>query len=207
MKQTMPTNSLRDAGTSAETDIDIQIAYDDSANVVPSAEQLSAWAQHALREQTTARQHITLRIVDEPESQALNNEYRGKDKPTNVLSFPFEMPEGVPAEALPPMLGDLVVCAPVVQLEAQQQDKRDDAHWAHMIIHGVLHLLGYDHIDDAEAETMEALEIKLLAQLGFSNPYRYIEPTDAEQPTLEQPQLEQKDIGQTPTQEPSCKTK
>ncbi|HLV78202.1 MAG TPA: rRNA maturation RNase YbeY, partial [Marinobacter sp.] len=95
-------------------------------------------------------------------------QYRGKDKPTNVLSFPFEAPAGITM----PLAGDLVICAPVVALEAQQQRKQPVAHWAHMVVHGMLHLQGYDHIEDDDAEAMEALEVRLLSELGFANPYQ-----------------------------------
>src|SRR5690606_12322097 len=101
------------------------------------------------------------------ESQALNLLYRGKDKPTNVLSFPCELPAGVDL----PVLGDLVICQPVVNLEAAEQNKASEAHWAHMVIHGTLHLLGYDHEDDEEARVMESLETQLLTQLGYPRPY------------------------------------
>src|SRR5690606_1754937 len=110
---------------------------------------------------------VTIRIVGTEESQALNHQYRGKDKPTNVLSFPFEAPAGITV----PLAGDLVICAPVVEQEAREQNKDAVAHWAHMVVHGMLHLQCYDHIEDNEAEVMEALEIRLLAQLGFANPY------------------------------------
>ena len=101
------------------------------------------------------------------ESQQLNSQYRQKDKPTNVLSFPFEVPEGIELN----LLGDLVVCASVVEQEAKEQNKVLFHHWAHMIVHGCLHLLGYDHINDADADEMEALEVKILAKLAISNPY------------------------------------
>ena len=109
-----------------------------------------------------------IRLVDEAESRQLNRDYRGKDRPTNVLSFPFE----APPEVLTPLLGDLVICAPVVVREAREQGKPADAHWAHMLVHGVLHLLGYDHLEPAEADEMEALERDILAGLGFPDPYR-----------------------------------
>ena len=157
--------------------IDVQIGCDESLlNDVPNEEQLSDWAQHALNAACAGNEKrngdITVRIVDAEESQALNNEYRGKDKPTNVLSFPFEMPEGLPADAMSALLGDIVICAPVVAQEANEQGKALTAHWAHMIVHGVLHLLGYDHIDDADANEMETLEINILANIGFADPYQ-----------------------------------
>ncbi|OZB41718.1 MAG: rRNA maturation RNase YbeY, partial [Alishewanella sp. 34-51-39] len=101
------------------------------------------------------------------ESQQLNLQYRGKDKATNVLSFPFQCPPGIEL----PLLGDLVICAGVVRAEAAEQNKPLAAHWAHMVVHGCLHLLGFDHINDADAEQMEAEEIQILQQLGISNPY------------------------------------
>lgn len=110
---------------------------------------------------------VSLRFVDDETIRELNRDYRGKDKPTNVLSFPFEAPPGVPTT----LLGDLVICAPVVAAEAAEQGKPLTAHWAHMVVHGVLHLLGYDHIDDADAEIMEGLEVEILAGLGVPNPY------------------------------------
>lgn len=126
---------------------------------------IQSWAQAAwLGEENS---EVTIRIVGIAESQTLNSEYRGKDKPTNVLSFPFEAPAGITV----PLAGDLVICAPVVEKEASEQHKEALAHWAHMVVHGMLHLQGYDHIQDSDAEVMEALEIRLLARLGFSNPY------------------------------------
>lgn len=110
---------------------------------------------------------VTIRIVDEAESQQLNFDYREKDKPTNVLSFPFQAPPGIEL----PLLGDLVICAQVVAREAEEQNKPLEAHWAHMVIHGSLHLLGFDHINDADAEEMEAEEVQILQDLGYANPY------------------------------------
>ena len=111
---------------------------------------------------------ITVRFVNNDESQQLNNDYRGKDKPTNVLSFPFECPPEVPLD----LLGDLVICVPVIAREAEEQQKPIAHHYAHMIVHGTLHLLGYDHIEDAEAEEMEGLEIAILAKLAIDDPYQ-----------------------------------
>lgn len=135
---------------------------------LPSAEKLELWASAALNGRTHFNQpELTIRLVETEESQQLNFEYRGKDKPTNVLSFPFEVPAGIPLQ----LLGDLIICAPVVQQEAEQQNKTPEAHWAHMVVHGCLHLLGYDHIKDEEAEIMENLEREVMTTLGFSDPY------------------------------------
>nr|WP_264766230.1 rRNA maturation RNase YbeY [Marinobacter fonticola] len=144
---------------------------------LPSDEQLSRWANAGWQGEQAAE--VTLRIVDDEESAQLNGQYRQKAYPTNVLSFPFEEPEGIGSvEGLEgikgielPLAGDLVICAGVVARETEEQHKTLDAHWAHMVIHGMLHLQGYDHINDREAEEMETLEIRLLADLGFSNPY------------------------------------
>ena len=133
---------------------------------LPSDEQLERWVHVAIHNERPDGE-VTVRITDRQESQQLNHEYRGKDKPTNVLSFPFEAPAPIQL----PLLGDLVICAPVVEQEAKEQHKELEAHWAHMVIHGCLHLLGYDHIDDAEAEAMEQLEIALMLELGYNNPY------------------------------------
>jgi probable rRNA maturation factor len=143
--------------------VDFQDAFEGPG--LPDEALFQSWAQAAwLGEENS---EVTIRIVGVAESQALNSEYRGKDKPTNVLSFPFEAPAGITV----PLAGDLVICAPVVEKEASEQHKKTLAHWAHMVVHGMLHLQGYDHIQDSEAEVMEALEIRLLARLGFSNPY------------------------------------
>lgn len=138
------------------------------AGKVPPATRLRAWAKKALG--AKARGELTVRIVAAEESAALNSRYRSKQGPTNVLSFSAgRMPDGPGADLLP--LGDLVICAEVVQREAREQGKAPDAHWAHMVIHGALHLQGYDHETRAEAATMEARERLLLAELGFPDPY------------------------------------
>lgn len=149
--------------------LDVQLAESiEHLDTLPTEEQLTLWASTALKGRTEFEEpELTIRLTDEEESQALNSEYRGKDKPTNVLSFPFEMPPGIPLE----LLGDLIICVGVVEQEAQEQAKTTEAHWAHMVIHGCLHLLGYDHIKDDEAEEMEALERDLLASLGYPDPY------------------------------------
>lgn len=145
-------------------ELDLQIASDGQA---PSLAQLQQWCALALR-QRTADSELTIRLVDETEGRELNNTWRHKDYPTNVLSFPADVPEGLLDI---PLLGDLVICVPVVEREAAEQGKSLEAHWAHLVIHGCLHLLGYDHIDDAEAEEMEGLEQNLLAELGHPDPY------------------------------------
>ena len=146
-------------------ELDVQYVVTDQ-KLLPGHEQLSLWANKALQGDSSA--HIGIRIVDENESQNLNHQYRGKNKPTNVLSFPMELPEDIEES----ILGDLVICAPLVKAEAVEQNKSSEEHWAHMVIHGTLHLLGYDHIDDAEAEVMEGLEIALLGALGYADPYQ-----------------------------------
>ena len=145
--------------------LDIQRVIEDEH--LPSDEDFQRWAEAALLPYNKPFE-LTIRIVDVEESQSLNHTYRDKNKPTNVLSFPFEVPEGIEMD----LLGDLIICADVVATEANEQDKTLSAHWAHMTIHGCLHLLGFDHIDDDEAEEMESLEIDILKKLGFNNPYQ-----------------------------------
>lgn len=134
-----------------------------AASGIPAASTLRQWATRALG---AVAGDVTLRLVDATESQDLNRRYRGKDKPTNVLSFPYDA-EGLEV----PILGDVVICAEVVEHEAAEQNKELRAHWAHMVVHGCLHLLGYDHQNDRDAEEMESREIRLLAELGFADPY------------------------------------
>jgi probable rRNA maturation factor len=138
-----------------------------SSTKIPSIENIELWISTALQSDELNQAEVSVYIVDEVEGQELNAQYRGKDKPTNVLSFPADIPDEVGV----PLLGDLVICAPVVEREAQEQGKTLDAHWAHMLVHGTLHLLGYDHVDDDEADVMEALETRLITQLNFPAPY------------------------------------
>ncbi|MCX8729537.1 rRNA maturation RNase YbeY [Gilliamella sp. B2969] len=153
----------------SEIILDLQIASEETDNL-PSETQIMQWLDVILP-QFMDQAEITIRIVDQAESQQLNNTYRHKDKPTNVLSFPFESPIEIDV----PLLGDLIICKQVVEAEAQEQHKSLTSHWAHMIVHGCLHLLGYDHILDEEAEEMENIEIDIMRQLGFDNPYQPID--------------------------------
>lgn len=151
--------------------VDRQVALSapDIDTTLPTQADLTAWIGAVLdRHPDEPRHEITVRFVDADESQALNRDYRGKDRPTNVLSFPFEVPTGIDL----PLLGDLVICHSVVAEEAKEQDKTLAAHYAHMVVHGTLHLLGYDHIEEHEAERMEHLEGDILARFGIADPYR-----------------------------------
>ncbi len=138
-----------------------------SGEKVPKASAMRRWIAAALEAAGREDTELCIRIVGETEGRALNRQYRNRDYSTNVLSFPA----GLPPELRLPLLGDLAICAPVVIGEALQQEKAIDAHWAHMLIHGTLHLLGYDHINDTEAAQMEALETSIVTGLGFPPPY------------------------------------
>lgn len=144
--------------------IDIQVTG--SRTGLPSVAKFRHWARGALVGRRRDAE-LTIRIVEAAESQALNRRYRRRDRPTNVLSFPAELPE----ELGLPLLGDVVICREVVEAEAAEQGKPVDAHWAHMVVHGVLHLLGYDHESGDDALKMEALETGIMAELGWSDPY------------------------------------
>lgn len=148
-----------------QVDIDIQVDSD----TLPSDDEVHRWVAAAVADRL-AESEVSVSIVDAETSQRLNGQYRGRDYPTNVLSFPADLPE----ELGLPLLGDLVVCAEVVEREAREQGKTSQAHWAHMLVHGTLHLLGYDHIEDAEAEQMEALETKIITGFGFAPPYEEV---------------------------------
>lgn len=145
--------------------IDVAVQNVSEAAEVPGAEDFRCWAQAAVK---CAAAELVIRVVDRPEAAVLNERYRGKSGPTNVLSFPFQPPPGVACD----MLGDIVICAPLVEEEARDQGKSARAHWAHLTIHGVLHLQGFDHVKPPEAEIMESEERAILAHLGFPDPYQ-----------------------------------
>lgn len=141
---------------------------------LPPAADIRRWVRAVWRRQRPGRAQLTVRVVDRDEAAVLNETYRHRQGPTNVLSFPVHEPGLVD----PPLLGDIVICAPLVAAEAREQDKEIAAHWAHLVVHGVLHLLDYDHETDASAEAMEAIEIMVLGELGWADPY-------AENPALQ----------------------
>lgn len=144
--------------------VDLQVAYQGD---VPALTLFQQWAKVALQQDVTEDCELSIRIVEIDESATLNKTYRGRTGPTNVLSFPFDAPIAIE----PKLLGDLVICVPIVEKEAQQQAKQLEHHWAHLVVHGCLHLLGYDHLEDDEAEEMEAFEIEILQTLAIDNPY------------------------------------
>jgi probable rRNA maturation factor len=148
--------------------VTIDLANASGEKQIPLRRQFKHWATTAMQAIEPAGRGgaLSIRIVDEAESRELNGHYRDKHYATNILSFP------VLPELGDKLLGDLAICAPVVRREAAEQHKREDEHWAHLVVHGVLHLKGYDHEDDAEADVMEDLEIRILQQLGITNPYQ-----------------------------------
>ncbi|AGB79125.1 MULTISPECIES: rRNA maturation RNase YbeY [Pseudocitrobacter] len=145
--------------------LDLQLACEDNTGL-PDESQFQTWLD-AVIPQFQEESEVTIRLVDTAESHELNLTYRGMDKPTNVLSFPFEAPPGMEM----PLLGDLIICRQVVEREAKEQNVSLDSHWAHMVVHGSLHLLGYDHIEDEEAEEMEGIETEIMLALGYEDPY------------------------------------
>lgn len=144
-------------------DLQIACAYSDD---LPDKVAFQRWLEAVLLQRHT-KSEVTIRLVDEVESKKLNLTYRNQKKPTNVLSFPFETPPGITL----PLLGDLVICRSVVEKEAVKQSKMPEAHWAHMVVHGSLHLLGYNHIEKNEAKKMEFLETEIISKLGYPDPY------------------------------------
>ena len=145
--------------------VNVQIAC--ATSTVPTEQQIVDWIERSLGQ---ASGDISLRVVDREEIQSLNREFRGQDKPTNVLSFPAGTVEGLPAGS-PKPLGDIVICAPLVESEASEQHKEPADHWAHLLVHGTLHLLGFDHETDDDAAIMEGREVEILAAHGIGNPY------------------------------------
>ncbi|WP_256645209.1 rRNA maturation RNase YbeY [Thermomonas paludicola] len=150
--------------------LDVAVGYAAPRAGVPAAVSFRKWVAAALAGRIREAD-LAIRIVDIEEGRALNHHYRGKDYATNVLSFPAELPEGLPKHVKLPLLGDLVLCAPVVAREANEQNKPLNAHYAHLTVHGCLHLLGLDHQDPREADAMEQLERDILASLGLPDPY------------------------------------
>ena len=154
----------------ADTTVDVQLACDDPD--IPESDLIETWVAAAVAAAGVASEsgfEVSVRIVGTEEIQELNAAYREQDKPTNVLSFPAAVDAFPPGQ--PALLGDIVVCAPVVRAEAAEQDKPLASHWGHMLVHGTLHLLGFDHEQDADAERMESLETRILATCGIANPY------------------------------------
>ena len=150
------------------------IDFEDATGVCPIAsDQVVSWVE-SFASEIEKESELVIRVVDASESQKLNKTFRDKDYPTNVLSFPadIQLPEG------PTILGDIAICLPVVKREADEQSKRFDQHFAHMVVHGCLHLMGYDHEDEDDADQMEAKEIGILENLGYSNPYLSQEQKD-----------------------------
>ncbi|QIL20141.1 rRNA maturation RNase YbeY [Thermomonas sp. HDW16] len=150
--------------------LDVAVGYAVPRAGIPAAVSFRKWVTAAL-EGRIREADLAIRIVGSKEGRALNKHYRGKDYATNVLSFPAELPEGLPKGVKLPLLGDLVLCAPVIAREAKEQGKPLAAHYAHLTVHGALHLLGWDHEDTREAECMEQLEREILAGLGLPDPY------------------------------------
>jgi len=151
--------------------MNINLDVQRAVNALPTDEDLLKWVHGTLGFENHGDAELTIRFVDEKESAELNEQYRHKTGSTNVLSFPFE----APAEIELNLLGDLIICSAVVKQQAIEQKKEELAHWAHMVVHGTLHLLGYDHLTDDDAGVMEAKEIKILSKLGYTDPYREIE--------------------------------
>jgi probable rRNA maturation factor len=150
--------------------LDLDIQHATQLQSLPTTDEFRCWVTAALAGRRQEAE-LAIRLVDDEESRRLNHKYRGKDRPTNVLSFPADLP----AEVESPLLGDLVICAPVVLREAEQQGKTEGAHWAHLVVHGVLHLLGYDHQNADAATAMESLEKEILSGMNLSDPYKETE--------------------------------
>jgi len=171
----MKNNSSAEPPSKCACHVDVQCFYADVT--VPGDKIFQQWVIATLyflieaKLLTNQNFELSILVVDKVDSQQFNDQYRHKKQPTNVLSFPFETPEVLKQYQATNILGDLVICAPIIELESRQQNKTSEAHWAHMLVHGVLHLLGYDHINKKDATIMEALEVKILSKLNYQNPY------------------------------------
>ncbi|MEY8716237.1 rRNA maturation RNase YbeY [Francisella philomiragia] len=143
----------------------------DDEHPIPNQDLLEKCFALVANKHNISQAEVNVSIVSNQEIQQINKQFRHKDKPTNIISFEFEKPEGLPEDIAANFWGDIVIAPEVLKKEAKEQNKNLDDHWQHIFIHGLLHLLGYDHIDDREAEEMENLEIELLAELGIANPY------------------------------------
>lgn len=150
--------------------VEVEVQSATQSPNIPALDQFQHWVEEALKGKGESFS-LAIRLVDEPEMQKFNFQYREKDYATNILSFLSDLPESLPEEIRQSQLGDLLICAPVVNREAIEQGRQETDHWAHLTIHGVLHLLGYDHEQAEEARVMESLEIETLARLGISDPY------------------------------------
>ena len=146
--------------------VEVDVQYAATSEGLPGAEEIRAWTRAAIAGRRVDAE-VSVRVVDEAEITRLNRTFRGRDQPSNVLAFPFDK---MPAVEIP-LLGDVVICAPVVSREASEQGKAECAHWAHLVVHGTLHLLGYDHEEPADAEIMEQTEKDILRSLGYGDPY------------------------------------
>jgi probable rRNA maturation factor len=182
----MPKKGGREPKITMDTNVDVQ--YASSEPDLPDRNLLTSWVNAALQRGASENSHfqnfqnfrqeirknveLTIRIVDEAEGRQLNEKWRQRPYPTNVLSFPFECPPEIDI----PLLGDIIICAPLVACEAVEQHKTLHAHWAHLVIHGTLHLLGYDHISEQQAQMMESIEISALHDLAYPDPYHTAEP-------------------------------
>jgi probable rRNA maturation factor len=163
----------RQAQTVVLMQAELEVQRASTSDSLPDDEQFQLWVEAALAGKPE-KFTLAIRVVDETEAHRFNLKFRDKDYATNVLSFPGELPGGLPEEIRQAQLGDLLICAPVVAREAKEQCRSEVDHWAHLTIHGVLHLLGYDHEQQSEAVLMEALETEILANLGISDPYQDI---------------------------------
>ncbi len=146
--------------------VEVDVQYAATGKGIPEPDAIAGWVEAAVAGRRD-KAELTVRVVDEAEMRSLNRTYRGRDRPTNVLSFPVGDMPGMQVS----LLGDVVVCAPVVRRQAREQRKTERAHWAHMVVHGTLHLLGYDHVTPADAEEMEQIEKAVLDSFGYEDPY------------------------------------